>query len=51
MQLAIFADPQSWYYRDLERAAAARGHQVRRLDFPEIRGSPPGRPRSPKRMP
>ncbi len=39
MLLAIFADPQSWYYRDLERAATARGHQVRRVDFPEIHGS------------
>ena len=34
MKIAILAKPQSWYYRDLSRAAADRGHRCWRIDFP-----------------
>lgn len=33
MKIGILANEGSWYYRDLERAALARGHTCRRLDF------------------
>jgi ribosomal protein S6--L-glutamate ligase len=45
MKIAILAKSQSWYYRDLARAAAARGHLCRRVDFPKLVGSLGG-PRS-----
>jgi len=33
MRIAILANPKSWYRRDLQRAAAARGHAVAVLPF------------------
>lgn len=33
MKIGILASEGSWYYRDLERAAVARGHSCLRLDF------------------
>lgn len=36
MRLAILASDDSWYYRDLARAATDRGHHVERWDFPQI---------------
>lgn len=39
MQLAILASDDSWYYRDLARAAGDRGHGVERWDFPQIVGT------------
>jgi ribosomal protein S6--L-glutamate ligase len=33
MRIAILANPQSWYRRDLERAAIARGHAVQWVPF------------------
>jgi ribosomal protein S6--L-glutamate ligase len=39
MKIAIFAKPQSWYYRDLSRAAAERGHRCWRIDFPKLTAS------------
>jgi ribosomal protein S6--L-glutamate ligase len=38
MKIAILAKPQSWYCRDLSRAAAKRGHRCRRVDFPKLVG-------------
>jgi ribosomal protein S6--L-glutamate ligase len=38
LKIAILAKPRSWYCRDLSRAAAARGHECRRVDFPKIVG-------------
>jgi ribosomal protein S6--L-glutamate ligase len=46
MKIAILAKPRSWYYRDLSRAAAARGHLCRRVDFPKLVASLGG-PQSP----
>ncbi len=39
MHLAILACDDSWYYRDLSRAAADHGHHVERWDFPQIVGT------------
>jgi len=39
LKIAILGQPGSWYCRDLTRAARARGHQSRRLDFPKFVGS------------
>jgi ribosomal protein S6--L-glutamate ligase len=36
MQLAILSRPESWYRRDLERAATARGHTVVGLSFKQL---------------
>lgn len=36
MKIGILASEGSWYFRDLERAAAARGHDCRRLDFERL---------------
>lgn len=36
MNIGILANEGSWYYRDLERAAATRGHACERLDFARI---------------
>lgn len=33
MHLGVLAQAGSWYYQDLERAAASRGHRCTRLDF------------------
>ena len=36
MKIGILASEGSWYYRDLERAALARGHACVRLDFERL---------------
>jgi RimK family alpha-L-glutamate ligase len=36
MQFAILADPDSWYLRDLARAAAAQKHEVTQVSFGQI---------------
>ncbi len=38
MRIAILASDDSWYYRDLARAAADHGHHAQRWDFPQITG-------------
>jgi len=38
MHIAILAQPDSWYYRDLERAARDRRHRCTRLDFSQLSG-------------
>lgn len=46
MRIAVLGNPESWYGRDLQRAAVERGHDYVRLDFPRIlaavQGSRPG---------
>jgi ribosomal protein S6--L-glutamate ligase len=39
MKIAILAQPRSWYYRDLKRAAAERGHRSCRVEFSKLVGS------------
>jgi ribosomal protein S6--L-glutamate ligase len=39
VEIAVLAQPASWYFRDLKRAAAARGHRCRRVSFPMLVGS------------
>ncbi len=36
MRFAVLADPESWYLRDLARAAAAQNHQVTHVSFSQI---------------
>jgi ribosomal protein S6--L-glutamate ligase len=36
MRFGILANPDSWYLRDLSRAAAGLGHEVRQLPFAEM---------------
>ena len=36
MQIGILGNAGRWYVADLERAAAAAGHQARRLEFPRL---------------
>ncbi|MGQ0636021.1 MAG: ATP-grasp domain-containing protein [Planctomycetaceae bacterium] len=36
MQIVILSHPKSWYRRDLERAAAARGHRVTGFPFGKL---------------
>jgi RimK family alpha-L-glutamate ligase len=36
MRFGILANPDSWYLRDLTRAAAVLGHEVRQLPFAEM---------------
>ena len=36
LKIGILASEGSWYYRDLERAALARGHACTRLDFERL---------------
>ena len=36
LNIGILASEGSWYYRDLERAALARGHACQRLDFERL---------------
>ncbi len=36
MHIVILANPQSWYRRDLERAATERGHRVTALPFERL---------------
>ena len=36
MRFAILADPESWYLRDLARAAAAQEHEVTQVSFSQI---------------
>ena len=38
MNFAILAQPDSWYYRDLERAARDRRHECSRIDFSALIG-------------
>lgn len=38
MQIAVLAQPESWYFRDLARAATERGGQCTRLDFSGLIG-------------
>lgn len=38
MKIVILAKPRSWYFRDLSRAAAGRGHHCERIDFPNLVG-------------
>ena len=37
MNIAILCGPDSWYFRDLSRAAQTRGHQVQAVAFSEVR--------------
>lgn len=39
MRLGILASPESWYFRDLERAALLRGDECLRLDFARLFGA------------
>jgi len=39
LRLGILASPESWYFRDLERAARLRGDHCTRLDFARLFGS------------
>jgi ribosomal protein S6--L-glutamate ligase len=39
LRIAILANEESWYYRDLARAAGDHGHRVERWDFPQIVGT------------
>ncbi|HXY37880.1 MAG TPA: RimK family alpha-L-glutamate ligase [Planctomycetaceae bacterium] len=39
MKIAILARARSWYFRDLSRAATARGHRCERIDFSSLVGS------------
>ncbi|HUG89213.1 MAG TPA: RimK family alpha-L-glutamate ligase [Planctomycetaceae bacterium] len=36
MHLGVLGNAGSWYVRDLERAAAGRGHRAARLEFPQL---------------
>src|SRR5262245_34525105 len=36
LHIVILANPQSWYRRDLERAATERGHRVTALPFERL---------------
>ncbi|MFM7163288.1 MAG: RimK family alpha-L-glutamate ligase [Planctomycetaceae bacterium] len=36
MRIAVLSNPDSWYRRDLERAATARGHSVMGLPFSQL---------------
>src|SRR5688572_26243807 len=36
MHFAVLADPESWYLRDLARAAAAENHEVTQVSFSQI---------------
>jgi len=36
MRLAVLCDPESWYLRDLARAAAAGGHEVQPVPFGQL---------------
>jgi len=38
LHIGILASSDSWYCRDLERAASARGHRCTRLDFSRLAG-------------
>jgi ribosomal protein S6--L-glutamate ligase len=38
MHLAILAQPDSWYYRDLERAARDRRHACARIEYRQLAG-------------
>uniref|UniRef100_A0A7C2NWH0 RimK family alpha-L-glutamate ligase n=1 Tax=Schlesneria paludicola TaxID=360056 RepID=A0A7C2NWH0_9PLAN len=38
MHLGILADAQSWYFRDLSRAARDAGHECTRLEFAQLAG-------------
>ena len=38
MRFAVLADPDSWYLRDLARAAVARNHQLTQVCFSQIAG-------------
>lgn len=36
MRIGVLAQPESWYFRDLARAADSLGHAIRRIDFHRI---------------
>lgn len=36
MKIAVLGNEGSWYVRDLARAAEERGHDCRRIDFPQL---------------
>lgn len=38
MKLAVLSQPGSWYARDLQRAATARGHRLLPIEFPRLLG-------------
>jgi RimK family alpha-L-glutamate ligase len=38
LHLAVLAQPDSWYLRDLDRAAQTLGHTCTRWDFPQLSG-------------
>lgn len=38
MHIAVLAQPESWYFRDLNRAAGDLGFQCTRLDFAQLTG-------------
>lgn len=38
MRIGVLGNEGSWYYHDLERAAALFQHPITRLDFPRLRG-------------
>ena len=39
MNFGILANEESWYFRELERAAQIRGHSCTRLDFSRLTAS------------
>ncbi len=39
MRIAVLGNAGSWYVADLERAAAARGHELQREDFATLAGN------------
>ena len=43
MHLGILGNPDSWYVRDLTRAAAERGHRCDRIDYRLLCGGVLGR--------
>jgi len=43
MHFAILAHPESWYFRDLQRATESLGHTVERTDFTSLIGQPGSR--------
>ena len=36
MHIAVLGNPGSWYCKDLERAAAERGHRFSRIEYPRL---------------
>jgi ribosomal protein S6--L-glutamate ligase len=42
LKIGVLAKPRSWYWRDLSRAGAERGHCCSRVDFPRLIASSGG---------